>query len=502
MGKRGLTPLLKNALIVGSLFITIFIVIIIMYNIVSLGADEKKSEALVKLDIVKNSVVVEGDVLKLSVSGEIGEEDLKKVKFIISDGINEEEINLDASDFVGEKDFRINLRDLGVDSSKKLSVSVSPIIKTFTGEKTLKITDRVLVTPTGEVEEVVVEDIEIISDVTNCDDCGGAFGDDKCSRGKCHSILEGTTKCFYEGSWKRTCTSCEDIFCSKYKNENDCSTDRCGLSCEWSSGSVTGNFILKLFTGKVVGGSCVAKTVTTDTTETCAGDCPACTEGDTQACGTDVGVCAVGEQTCSASNEWGDCGGDSYVVAVTETCDGLDNDCDGSLMANELTSSTGTEVCGNGIDEDCDGSDESCVISYSWYTGSWGDCSESCGGGTQTRTIYCQDGDSQQVTDGYCSGEGAKPDASQSCNTGDCSTCGELTSFACYAYVGGGAATQGVGSNQQSSAEGCNTFCENFESTCAQWYVGWGGGGYCTCFGNGVADGGAQLGVSVATDCS
>ncbi len=41
----------------------------------------------------------------------------------------------------------------------------------------------------------------------------------------------------------------------------------------------------------------------------------------------DVGVCQGGSQTCSAGS-WGSCVGE--VVPVTELCDGLDNNCDGS----------------------------------------------------------------------------------------------------------------------------------------------------------------------------
>lgn len=78
---------------------------------------------------------------------------------------------------------------------------------------------------------------------------------------------------------------------------------------------------------------------------------------------------------------------------------------------------------------------------YSWYSGGWGacglnswtysstgGCSPSCGPGSQTvsyvcnagwntqsRTVYCQRSDSQQVDDSFCSGAGAKPGASQSC---------------------------------------------------------------------------------------
>ena len=59
--------------------------------------------------------------------------------------------------------------------------------------------------------------------------------------------------------------------------------------------------------------------------------------------------------------------------------------------------------------------------SYSWYTGNWSNCSAECGGGTQTRTVYCKRNDNVQVDDNFCSG--TKPISSQSCNTQSCVDC-------------------------------------------------------------------------------
>ena len=59
--------------------------------------------------------------------------------------------------------------------------------------------------------------------------------------------------------------------------------------------------------------------------------------------------------------------------------------------------------------------------SYSWYIGNWSDCSAECGGGIQTRTVYCKRNDNVQVDDNFCSG--TKPATQQSCNTQSCSDC-------------------------------------------------------------------------------
>ncbi|USN44204.1 MAG: thrombospondin type-1 domain-containing protein [Candidatus Woesearchaeota archaeon] len=71
--------------------------------------------------------------------------------------------------------------------------------------------------------------------------------------------------------------------------------------------------------------------------------------------------------------------------------------------------------------------------SYAWKAESWGSCSVSCGGGTQTRDVYCEQSSGglyapSRVADSYCSG--AKPATSQSCNTQVC--CYSHDSYRCY----------------------------------------------------------------------
>ena len=51
-----------------------------------------------------------------------------------------------------------------------------------------------------------------------------------------------------------------------------------------------------------------------------------CVDGEIQRCGSDVGACEAGAQTC-AQGRWGSCQGE--VVPEVEVCDGFDNDCDG-----------------------------------------------------------------------------------------------------------------------------------------------------------------------------
>jgi len=53
-----------------------------------------------------------------------------------------------------------------------------------------------------------------------------------------------------------------------------------------------------------------------------------CTTGATRPCGTDTGVCSRGTQTCG-SGGWGACTGE--VGPMPETCNMLDDDCDGAV---------------------------------------------------------------------------------------------------------------------------------------------------------------------------
>ncbi|MBI5077346.1 putative metal-binding motif-containing protein [Candidatus Falkowbacteria bacterium] len=101
-------------------------------------------------------------------------------------------------------------------------------------------------------------------------------------------------------------------------------------------------------------------------------DCE-CDPGDLAVCGSsDVGVCKKGTQVCATDGQWADC--QSNVEPSPEQCDGLDNNCNGGLPADEIDADVdGFRVCANdcndddpavnpnakelcnAIDDDCDG---------------------------------------------------------------------------------------------------------------------------------------------------
>jgi len=68
-----------------------------------------------------------------------------------------------------------------------------------------------------------------------------------------------------------------------------------------------------------------------------------CLDGETQPCGTDLGVCTTGTQSC-VDGMWGDCDG-GVMPAAAETCDMTDEDCDGAVDEDADASCAPGEVC-------------------------------------------------------------------------------------------------------------------------------------------------------------
>ncbi|MBX3250887.1 MAG: putative metal-binding motif-containing protein [Myxococcales bacterium] len=98
--------------------------------------------------------------------------------------------------------------------------------------------------------------------------------------------------------------------------------------------------------------------------------CP-CVTGETRSCGTDVGACTLGTQTCT-SGSWGACAGG--VSPRLETCNGVDDDCDGNVDEG-----TGGGSCGTDVGE-CRRGTEVCVSGALQCQGSVGPVAEMCNG--------------------------------------------------------------------------------------------------------------------------
>ncbi len=90
-------------------------------------------------------------------------------------------------------------------------------------------------------------------------------------------------------------------------------------------------------------------------------------ESLSRGCGTDVGACTAGTQTCAAG-AWGACSG---TGPVAETCNGIDDDCDGVVDGI-------TRPCGNGTGE-CRQGVETCTAGmFGACTGAVGGSAERC----------------------------------------------------------------------------------------------------------------------------
>jgi len=104
--------------------------------------------------------------------------------------------------------------------------------------------------------------------------------------------------------------------------------------------------------------------------------CP-CTNGAHQACGTDIGVCVAGVQTC-VSGAWGDCVG--QVKAVAEACDGVDNNCDGQVDEGCSCVDGATQTCGESVGVCTQGTQTCAGGIWASCTGGTGPAAEICDG--------------------------------------------------------------------------------------------------------------------------
>lgn len=103
-----------------------------------------------------------------------------------------------------------------------------------------------------------------------------------------------------------------------------------------------------------------------------------CTDGRSRACGSDVGACVAGVQTCTAGS-WDACTG--ALEASTERCDGsVDQDCDGLVDEGCECTDGSTRACGSDVGECAPGSQSCAGGSWGACGGATGPTTEACDG--------------------------------------------------------------------------------------------------------------------------
>ena len=218
---------------------------------------------------------------------------------------------------------------------------------------------------------------------------------------------------------------------------------------------------------------------TTTTAPTCepivTGACGSA-DGTSMASAPSSGLCSSGSaSSVSGSGPW------------TWTCSGEhgggDASCSASFALSCPTGSIGLctnigDSCGGGYTCENPGCCVPNTVTYGWQTSSWGACSETCGGGTQTRSVWCEDDGGGTVPNSYCGG--GKPAESQSCNASPCAVdgvCGSADGKTDQAMAPSGAAQCSAGTPSAVNTTTIPMFGTTHEWTCA----GENGGSDATC---------------------
>uniref|UniRef100_A0A8C2TVE6 Papilin n=1 Tax=Coturnix japonica TaxID=93934 RepID=A0A8C2TVE6_COTJA len=145
-----------------------------------------------------------------------------------------------------------------------------------------------------------------------------------------------------------------------------------------------------------------------------------------------------------------ECGGgfQSRLVFCT-----IDNEIYPDYMCRNKPQPDNNRTCGH----------QTCPQTKRWKTGEWGPCSATCGGGTQTRSVYCVafDGQNSQgvVDNAECMAFAQQPHSSQPCNRRQCATWSTGPWSECSASCGEGVQTRTVTCRTQQGSQAQDFAC-------------------------------------------
>ncbi|NWR29159.1 PPN protein, partial [Tachuris rubrigastra] len=145
-----------------------------------------------------------------------------------------------------------------------------------------------------------------------------------------------------------------------------------------------------------------------------------------------------------------ECGGGFQSRQVFCT---IDNEIYPDYMCRNKPQPENNQTCGH----------QACPQTKRWKTGEWGSCSATCGGGTQTRSVYCVafDGQSSQgvVDNAECMAFAQQPRSSQPCNVRQCATWSTGPWSECSASCGEGVQTRTITCKTQQGSQAQDFAC-------------------------------------------
>jgi hypothetical protein len=312
------------------------------------------------------------------------------------------------------------------------------------------------------------------------DGCGCTGGDTRSCGTDAGACTAGTETCSLEGIWG-TCTGATTGTAETCNNiDDDCDgavDESITRSCGTDTGTCsTGTETCSRGSWGACSGSVGPRAETCDgrNDEDCNGiidDGCACVDGQTRSCGTDTGACVAGTERCDLTGTWGACLG--QTGPSTETCNNVDDDCDGMVdelltrgcgtdvgvcQAGTQTCSMGSwgstcpgsigssaEVCDGVLDEDCDGVvDDGCNCTNgatrpcgtgtgacepgteTCSNGQWGSCAGAIGPTTEicdNADNDCDGGTDENLSRSCGTNVGVCRVGSETCSAGSWGTC-------------------------------------------------------------------------------